>query len=281
MSTPAYARKSTSNRSSRRLSATCRGNRRQNWLGVVAAREFEQVAWKLARSKGLLTVNFRQMFGDEALEAMAKVELLLEAFQLDRPPETTDPLFLSFAESIAELKTNPIVVDLRSIGFELIAAKALSATGYHGVGLNLIVPFPPTSRDVDVYGTRGDEVCLIECKAYHAKKLLTPEDVKKFYTETVPAFLSWWAKRNGSPPKKCRAEIWTTGKIGSEAKREFERVQVRDSVTKNILDSDGILACLPRTIKERCSQLLKSIATTDETGASWPEVPSSDEADSA
>jgi len=109
--------------------ATCRGSRRQSWLGVVAAREFEPSAWKLARSNGLLTINFRQMFGDEALEAMARVELLLEAFQLDRPPETTDPLFLSFADSVAQLRTNPIVVDLRSIGFESHCRESVGRDG--------------------------------------------------------------------------------------------------------------------------------------------------------
>ena len=247
--------------------ATCRGNHRQSWLGVVAAREFEQAAWKLARSCGLVTVNFRQMFGDEALEAIARVEELLEAFQLDRPPEASDPLFISFADSLADLKTNPILVDLCSIGFELVAAKALAATGYQNVGLNQKVPFMSTVREVDVYGNCGDDVCLIECKAYHGKKLIPPEDVKKFYSETVPAFLKWWEKRNGRVPKQCRAEIWTTGRIGSEAKRQFDRTEVRQSVAKKIRDCDSILDYLPSTIRDRCSQLLKTIAMADETSA--------------
>ncbi len=69
------------------------------------------------------------------------------------------------------------------------------------MGLNQKVPFMSTVREVDVYGNCGDDVCLIECKAYHGKKLIPPEDVKKFYSETVPAFLKWWEKRNGRVPK--------------------------------------------------------------------------------
>jgi len=73
-----------------------------------------------------------------------------------------------------------------------------------------------------------------------------------------------WVKLS---PKQCRAEIWTTGRIGSEAKRQFDRTEVRQSVAKKIRDCDSILDYLPSTIRDRCSQLLKTIAMADETSA--------------
>jgi hypothetical protein len=246
--------------------ATCRGPRRHPWLGVIAAREFAQPAWKLARSRGLITVNFRQMFGDEALEAMARVEQVIEAFQHDADPDAGRESFLSFASSLEELKANPVVVDLRSIGFELLTGMGLRSKGFERVKFGLLVPYKDTVRDVDAYGELGDDAWLVECKAYHSKKMITPDDVSKFVTETVPSFVKWWTQVNGRPLERCHAHIWTTGRVGSEAKRKLERTKLHRSVDGKLLGPDDILALLPSGIRERCTKMLASIAMTDEVG---------------
>jgi hypothetical protein len=77
------------------------------------------------------------------------------------------------------------------------------------------VPWQQTTRDVDVFGIRGDELHIIECKAYHGKKSISREDVRKFFTETVPA-LKGWLRTHNRPFERCIAEIWTTGHKGKD-----------------------------------------------------------------
>jgi hypothetical protein len=244
--------------------ATCRGTRRQSWLGIVAGREFEEAAWGEARSKGLVTVSFRQMFGDEALNAMSDVEEILEAFQYDADPAVGIAKVDSFTDSLRALKVNPVIVELRSIGFEVLTGLVLRSDGYESLGFGVLVPFKQTRRDVDVHAQRGREVRIVECKAYHSNKEISSSDVSKFYEETFPAFIGWWTKKFGRPPEHCVAEIWTSGKVGDEARKRLAELPLRRNVTANLFGPQEIIAPLPAVVRERCSRLLVTIALTDQ-----------------
>lgn len=160
--------------------AAYRGRKQQPILGVIAARDFETEAWSKARQESLMTVSFRQLFGDEALNVMIQIEQLLCGICQSDPKNSQDQ-YNKVATLIEDLKVNPIVADLRAIGLELISALILQSNGFTSLELGRVVPWGSTSRDVDVFGIRADnELRIVECKAYHHKKSLLDSDVKSF-----------------------------------------------------------------------------------------------------
>lgn len=244
--------------------ATIRGRSRLPSLGIIAARDFEREAWAEARRRGLMTVNFRQIFGDEALDAMVLVEELLHDLSKETGALDAGSQFEHFSELLGELKTNPVVAILRSIGFEAVAGFVLRAQGYEQVELGLIVPWEETKRDVDVFGFRGegDELRVVECKAYHKKKSVPAEDVTKFFTETVPA-LKKRLREQGREFAICKAELWTTGPLGRDARDKLHSLPRPKGDDWKLLKGDEIQTLLPRSIKKRATELLNAIAMED------------------
>lgn len=242
--------------------ATIRGKSRLQVLGIIAARDFERDAWTYARKKGFITVSFRQIFGDEALEAMVLVEKLFNGLKRGHDVEA-EQQFQQFSGLLKQLKTNPIVVTLRSIGFEALGGLILGAQGYGQVALGRIVPRENTTRDVDVFGIRDDELRVIECKAYHCKKSLPPEEVRKFFTQTLPA-LKAWLQRNNHSFKRCIGEIWTTGPKGKEAGDELYALHRPKNHEWHIRRMKDIEEIIPSSIKIRSVELLRSISVTEE-----------------
>jgi len=240
--------------------ASHRGQKVLPSLGVIAAKDFSRDAWKAARKAGLLTVIFRQIFGDEALEAMVRVETLLHDLRSQNGTTEAEGEFCEFSELLSALKTNPVVTCLRSIGFEAIGGLVLRSTGYESVELGRMVPWRNTRRDVDVFGFSGDELRVVECKAYHRRKSLLVEDVSKFFTQTVPALKKWLRATGGREFTSCRAEIWTTGPLGNDARGELFRLKAPKGDDWKLIPRDKIKVMLPKQIKVRCVDLLDTIA---------------------
>lgn len=241
--------------------ATIRGKNRLPVLGLVAARDFDRDAWNDARKRGLMTVSLRQQFGDEALDAMVMIESLMHG--LGRTEELApEDRFEEFSELLTKLKTNPVVVALRSIGFEALAGLILRAEGYEQVELGRIVPWRETTRDVDVYGIRGDELKVIECKAYHRRKSVLGEDVRKFFGQTVPALKAWLRERDRSF-SHCAAEIWTTGPLGNEARDELYGMKRPKQNDWKMRRAEDLIDRIPAPLRRRSVELLRAIALTD------------------
>ena len=237
--------------------AVLRRGKGRRFLGVIAARWFVKDAWDYARERGIMAINLVQMFGDEALEAMALAEQLMGGFQNEAITHDLTSLFAA----IGELKTNPVVVDLYSIGFEAFAGLALRDRGYGELAFGTIVPFQKTTRDVDVHARKQNELTVIESKAYHAKKPLDPSEVKKFFTETLPSYIAWWRARNGNrEPDRVRAEIWTTGSIGKDAEDKLAELNLKPYVVPKFCGQKEMLEGLSFEIGSRMGQFLSAIA---------------------
>lgn len=232
---------------------------------MIGAREFEPKGWDLARSQGLIAVNFRQAFGDDALEAMSYIEEIVENVRDDSSYARRGGLD-RLTEMLAELKSNPIVVAIRSIGFEALCGLVMRTQGYEQIELGRVVPWQQTGgRDADVFGIRGDELRIIECKACHRRKSISPSEVRKFFTETVPAVKAW-LRLNNRPFGRCRAEIWTTGTKGKEAGYALHGLASPKSDDWAILRIDEIKPLLPESIRRRSLELLNSIAAAEIDG---------------
>lgn len=245
--------------------ATIRRGRQQPVLGVIAARDFDRDAWDKARHQSLMTISFRQVFGDEALDAMAEIERLLGGFR-QSTAEDSQKRFKEITERMDELKTNPVIADLRAIGLEAMCALILQSQGFVSPELGRIVPWKETSRDVDVFAIRGDdELRVVECKAYHRRKSLLDSDVRKFFTETLPA-LKKWLKEKNQPFTKCTAEIWTTGPKGKNAELALKELVPPKGDTWNLRRLDDMHDEIPKRIRDRGVKLLQTIALVETNG---------------
>ena len=200
-------------------------------MGVIGAPHFTPDAFQLARKSGLLVVNFREVFGEAALEMLASAESLFRGMHVaesgkDDTAEIS-ALATTLSDSVAKLKDHPLVTALSGLAFESFAAVITRARGYEDVHSGEKAPFfvhgDETMREIDVHGHRADEWLVIECKALNAKKELDRDSVKYFFTETVPAFRTLKGKNNVA---KCRAELWTTGIVTNEL-RDFLKHELR------------------------------------------------------
>lgn len=240
-----------------------RGRRRQPIVGAIAARDFDKEAWEAARRANLLTISFRQIFGDEALNSMVEYERLIGGFGRFEA-EASQEQFKQFTTRLQELKTNPVIADLRAIGLEALCALILQNNGFESPELGRIVPWNETTRDVDVFAIRGDkELRVVECKAYHRHKSVRDSDVKKFFSETVPA-LKKWLSQNNRHFTECVAEIWTTGPKGKNAENTLKELKPPKSDRWTIRRMKDMHDEIPRRIRERSIKLLQSIALTDD-----------------
>jgi hypothetical protein len=236
-----------------------RGKNRYPALGVIAAKGFYDDAWLLARSERLMTINLRQAFGDEALDVMVKVQELLGQLSAGASFAATSAELGEITSMLKELHANPVVVSIRSVALEAFACCTIQADGWQAVGLGGKVDFDgQTTREVDVYGWRNGDVRLIECKAAHSEKELARSDVKRFFCETVPAYLRWVRSRGDNPPK-CIAEMWTTGKI-TEAQQALSDLSLSSVIEPAILDRAAITERLSPKIKDRGTLLLHDIS---------------------
>ncbi|HVV72435.1 MAG TPA: hypothetical protein VHI52_13210, partial [Verrucomicrobiae bacterium] len=238
---------------------------RLNILGIIAASDFSEAAWTQAKGAGLLAINLRQHFGDAAFEALAKVQELLKD-AVGNPSQANDSDYKQLADILEGLKTNPYVVALRSIGFEMLTGFLLRSEGWEDIQLNLRVPFMQQGdvveqREVDVFGHKKskDEIYLVECKASGLNKPVDPNHVRKFFTETVPAFLR--SKYLDHVPTECRAEIWTTGQVSKDAEAALAEVSMKRFIKPRILDHAAVSAAVPRGLAS-CKRFLDAIAVS-------------------
>jgi hypothetical protein len=241
--------------------ATFRNHRQQNHLGIIAATSFPKEAFDYAKEHHLLTMNLRQVFGDQALDALVQIETLLRNLDFTVTPNIGCDV-QKFSRLLEELKTNPVVTILRSIGYEALCALILRSVGYEGVEMGCNVPFKESTRDVDVFGRRGKVLRVVECKALTARKELESCDVRKFYLETLPAFQTWYSRKRGmeNSVEKIQAEIWTTGEIGFDAKQQLNDLQLATYIERGIKTSKDIETEIPTELRERIQKLLTAIA---------------------
>lgn len=242
--------------------ATHEKAKRFDLLGLIAAPGFDTDAWDKAKEAGLMTINLRQLFGDPAFEAIVQVQELLKNVAGDST-KAKDDEYEELTKIVASLKTHPFIADLKALAFEALAGFLVKHQGWEEVQLNLKVPFElpegMTDREVDVSGQKNswDEVCIVECKAEAATKPLDDAYVRKFFTQTVPAFLTTKCRERN--PSHCRAEIWTTGIVLDSNKKALSELSLKKFIQPQLVGRDQLIRQLPPTL-ESTKRLIQTIA---------------------
>lgn len=225
-------------------------------IGAISARRFTNSAHKLARRQGLVTIPLGEIFGEAALDLMAEVSMLLSSI----PDEDADHAQSvdALAASLTQLDEHPFVQELRSLGFETLAALLARSEGWEDVKVGTTVTHEQTSREIDVCGMRqsGRSVLLVECKARRRSGVLRVEEVNKFFLEVVPAFLK---HNHNFQVENCSAEIWTSGGVGADAELALASIKLDRRVAPALVDGSRVESRLPQTLAP-CKRLLRTIA---------------------
>lgn len=235
-------------------------NRKSQVLGVIAAYRFSKEAHRMARNAGLMVINIKDVFGDAALDVLSQLGALLSSGAASADTSDSHAADVErVTTTIERLKDHPFVQDLRSLGLETLSALLARVDGWEDVKVGISVPFQRDStREVDVSGIAhgGRKALVVECKAHRADGPVAAEDVKKFFSETVPAFLrhnhSWQIE-------ECSAEIWTTGSINDEAHAALQAVSMDRRVAPSLVNGDELARRIPATLAP-CRRLLRTIA---------------------
>jgi hypothetical protein len=121
-----------------------------------------------------------------------------------------------------------------------------------------------TEREVDVSGQKQswNEVRIIECKAESGDKPLSGQYVRKFFTETVPAFLKIKCPSNN--PSVCHAEIWTTGTVTNEALGALNEIKLGKYIKPALVGKTQLIDSLPKTLGS-IKRLIETIAELGNT----------------
>lgn len=233
--------------------------KQQTFYGVMAGPSFANDAWISAKKEGLHLINLGQMFGDDALKLMKQYSDLAQSVTGNTDHVKSENLE-KITESLTDLKSSPIVKDLRSIGLEILTSLLLKNEGFEAVMMNVDVPYKGVTRDVDATGKKfldGRVIHrVVECKAHSKGVNLTEEEVKKFFCETVPGARQWLG---GEDDFIMEAEIWTTGKISDEAQAFFDRVKPGKKMRPKIRFLKDLKSLVPRELKP-ARKLLEAIA---------------------
>ncbi len=231
-------------------------------LGIIAAPSFSREAWKIVKDKQLWGINLKQLFGEDAFKAFTVIEDLLKN-TIGDAKKANDEEYLELSDLVESLKTNPFIVDLKSLAFEAVTGFLIKNQGWEEVQLNLSVPYKlqegVTQREIDVSGQKSswDEVFIVECKAEKATKELDAQYVKKFFTESVIAFLDFKCKPQR--PRICRAEIWTTGVISETAVQALREIKLPKYIEPALRSGEDIVKDLPPTLKS-VGRLIRTIS---------------------
>jgi hypothetical protein len=186
--------------------------------------------------------------------------------------EITDADISQMAKMVHELKTHPWITEFRGIAFETATGFILSTDNWQDVTMDVHVPSivkgAPTTRQVDVTATRhsGTELIVVECKGELSGKKLDGDYVRKFFTETLPAYIKSYESR--FPIESVHAEIWTTGIVDEEALQALRELKLKRNVVPALLGMEEIKARV-HPAQARVKELLAVIAL-DGMAADFP-----------
>lgn len=238
-----------------------RANRRNRpFLPILLATRFDKDAIEAGKTKGYLFVVVEQFFGKllakqlEVVRALYQDPLKLHSLE----PEQIQKLLDGFVQ----LGVNE--AHLRGDIFELIAYCSI-VKSYSSCRLGFEPPLDgDDSVDIDVLGTRADELFFVECKGYRSKKvpLGDPSDkkgVQDWARRKIPRMRAWAKEmeRLHGRRRKYHFAFWTTTAFEPEALSYLERL--RDQTSKfriSWLDGDGLRE---RFAKEGAPNLIRML----------------------
>ena len=185
------------------------------FLPVVIADGFTSEAFKLARSRGIVTATPLNLFGQEIAEGLSALLQTLNragAIAAEKPEVVAD-LFGRLG------KIEGAAVNMRGALFELIVGHVVHLESQGSIDIGKRVRAPEgTPAEIDVFLASSNQVRIVECKGYGPNQEVSEAELKTWINEKVPKVRR--ALIHESRHQGCRFsfEFWTAGSYSSEAK---------------------------------------------------------------
>ena len=83
--------------------------------------------------------------------------------------------------------------------------------------------------------------------------------MRKFFTQTLPA-LKQWLRKFDRDFSSCKAELWTTGPLGNDARDTLYKLQRPERDEWTMTRAEDLKNQIPSSIRDRSMELLRTIA---------------------
>jgi hypothetical protein len=202
-------------------------------LHVFVADGYDEAAFKLAKSLGIVPATPKTLFGREVADGLTRlIEVLAHAADMSLKPQDFDELFKRLG------KIEGAAVNLRGALFEYIAAEMIRQTMPATVHMNRVFKDAGGQQaEVDIVAVvASGSVYFIECKGYQPGSTVPDDMVKTWLEERVPFVRGWAIQHPDWRDMELHFEFWTTGKLSIQAKALIDAAKQKIKPTKYIVD---------------------------------------------
>ncbi|BEV17794.1 AsnC family protein [Herbaspirillum sp. DW155] len=209
-------------------------------LYFFVADGFDQKAFALARSEGIVAATTETLFGKEVAEALKKLtSLLTDLYPSAAGLERLDEIFtnLKHIEGAA--------LNLRGALFEYLVAEYVRTNeASTEISMNQVVRDEMDAKaEVDVLVTHYKKpMRFIECKGYKPGGTVSDNDVERWLNDRIPLIRRVAAAHPDWRDVDQISELWTTGKLSERAQAMFAAKQDEVRKFKLVLVSGEELA---------------------------------------
>ena len=180
-------------------------------MPMIIGHVFSAEALELLKSKGILAITLRNLFGDELAQALRELVIMLTDMGA-RASVDPDHL-LKVMNSLTQIEGGSS--NLRGALFELVIGSLVKDVegGYLKTGDRRQDLVSGRKAEIDVQLDRGDDggILVIECKAKNPNARVSESDIRRWYSDRVPLIYSILTNGGSYKEKHFRFELWSNG----------------------------------------------------------------------
>ena len=191
-------------------------------MQIFVADEYSPDAFDVAKKQGIVPATTKNLFGFEVSEDLSElISILALAAEQSVDPEEFDRLFSKLG------RIEGAAIQLRGALFEFIAADVARRTISWNVRINQVFrAHDGREAEADVVAVReNNSVYFIECKGYSPSAVIPDKLVSRWLHHTIPVLYNVARKHSDWHNLSIRFEMWITGLISSDARRDIETMQ--------------------------------------------------------
>lgn len=186
-------------------------------LPIMIGDVFQEKAFTLARSRGILATTISNLFGTEIAKALRD---LIELLTNTGATAAVNPTHL-YKVLNSLTKIEGAATRLRGSLFELAIGTLVKDVegGYLRVGERHTEPFSQRSAEIDVILDRpdGQPVLVIECKSKIPGAAVSQQELEHWYSDRIPLIYKMLSVDSHLKDRTFQFELWSNGAIAPDA----------------------------------------------------------------